>query len=148
MRSRRGDIRIALLGALSNGPGHGYELIQRLEERTGGRWRPSPGSVYPTLQLLEDGDFVTSTQQDDKRVYAITEAGQMELARLIEQSGMPPWATDTEGAHTHGEMRREIGQIAMAIKQIGRSGTTEQVEAATGIITEARRKLYLLLAES
>ena len=148
MRSRRGDIRIALLGALSNGPGHGYELIQRLEERTAGRWRPSPGSVYPTLQLLEDGDFVTATQQDDKRVYAITEAGQIELARLIEQSGMPPWATDTEGAHAHGEMRREIGQIAMAIKQIGRSGTAEQVEAATGIITEARRKLYLLLAEA
>ncbi len=147
MRSRRGDIRIALLAALSNGPGHGYELIKRLEERTGGRWRPSPGSVYPTLQLLEDADFVTANQQDDKRVFAITEAGQMELARLVEQSGMPPWA-DAEGMGAHGELRKAIAQLALASKQITMSGNATHVETAAGILNDARRKLYLLLAEA
>jgi DNA-binding PadR family transcriptional regulator len=77
---RRGDTRFALLSALVDGPGHGYELIQRLEDRTGGRWKPSPGSVYPTLQLLEETGLVRSEQRDDKRVYEITEAGQTALA--------------------------------------------------------------------
>jgi DNA-binding PadR family transcriptional regulator len=147
-RSRRGDIRIALLSALTDGPGHGYQLIQRLEERSGGRWRPSPGSVYPTLQLLEDSGFVTATQQDDKRVFAITEAGQAELARLVEQSGMPPWATDAEGPGGHGELRRAIAQLALASKQVTMAGNPAHVEAATGILNEARRKLYQLLAEA
>ena len=73
-RTRRGDIRLALLSGLTDGPAHGYELIQRLSDRSGGRWKPSPGSVYPTLQMLEDAGFASSSQQDDKRVYAITEA--------------------------------------------------------------------------
>jgi len=147
-RSRRGDIRIALLSALTDGPGHGYQLIQRLEERSGGRWRPSPGSVYPTLQLLEDSGFVTAAQQDDKRVFSITEAGRAELARLVEQSGMPPWATDADGAGGHGDLRRAIAQLALATKQVTMAGNPTHVETATGILNEARRKLYQLLAES
>jgi DNA-binding PadR family transcriptional regulator len=147
-RTRRGDIRIALLSALTEGPGHGYELIQRLEQRTEGRWRPSPGSVYPTLQLLEDSSFVTATQQDDKRVYAITEAGQMELQRLVEQSGMPPWATAGEGPNAHGDLRKSAMGLFQATKQVATSGTTEQLATVTGILDEARRKIYQLLAEA
>jgi DNA-binding PadR family transcriptional regulator len=147
-RTRRGDIRIALLHALNEGPGHGYQLIQRLEERTGGRWRPSPGSVYPTLQLLEDSGFVTASQQDDKRVFAITEEGQMELARLVEQSGPPPWVTGAEGDSGHGDLRQSMAQLVMAIKQVGMAGNTAHVEATVGILNEARRKLYQLLAEA
>ena len=74
-RMRRGDIRTALLTALEDGPAHGYELISRLEEKSDGMWRPSPGSVYPTLQLFEDEGLVRSEQRDGKRVYELTDAG-------------------------------------------------------------------------
>src|SRR6476659_2831154 len=72
---RRGDIRTALLVALTDAPAHGYELIQRIEDKSEGAWRPSAGSVYPTLQLLEDEGLVTSTESDGKRVYSITDEG-------------------------------------------------------------------------
>ena len=147
-RTRRGDIRIVLLGALTDGPGHGYELIQRIEQRTDGRWKPSPGSVYPTLQLLEDAEFVTSSQQGDKKVYSITEAGQTELHKLVEQSGMPPWVAGGEDASAHGDLRKSVFGLVQATKQLSISGSPEQVAAVTGILDEARRKIYLLLAES
>lgn len=147
-RTRRGDMKWALLSALSEGPGHGYELIQRIEERTGGRWRPSPGSVYPTLQMLDDGGLVRANQQDDKRVYEITEAGQAELATRTAEVGGQPWMRDTEEASTHGSFRHAIGRLVMAAKQVGMAGNPELVEQATEIIDEARRKLYRLLAEA
>ena len=147
-RMRRGDIRIALLSALTDGPAHGYELIQRLEQRTEGRWRPSPGSVYPTLQLMEDSGFVTATQQDDKRVYAITEAGQEELERLVEQSGMPPWTVGGEAASAHGDLRKSAMGLFHAVKQVTMTGTSEQLATVNEILGEARKKIYLLLAEA
>src|SRR4051812_13132205 len=72
-RMQRGDIRTAVLAILAEEPGHGYDVIQRLEEKTDGVWRPSPGSVYPTLQLLEDEGLVRSIERDGKRVFEITE---------------------------------------------------------------------------
>jgi DNA-binding PadR family transcriptional regulator len=147
-RTRRGDIRIALLSALADGPGHGYELIQRLEDRTGGRWKPSPGSVYPTLQMLEETGMVSSAQQDDKRVYTITDAGRAELAeRMTESGGPPPWM-NTEAAVGHGALRQSVTQLVLAAKQVGMAGNPEHVDSATGILNEARRKLYQLLAEA
>ena len=146
-RTRRGDIRIVLLSALTDGPGHGYELIQRIEQRTDGRWRPSPGSVYPTLQMLEDAEHVTSSQQGDKKVYSITEAGQMELQRLVEQSGMPLWVADGDPSG-HGDFRKAVGGLIQATKQVAVGGTPEQLTAVTAILDEARRKVYKLLAES
>ena len=74
-RMRRGDIRTAVLAILAEEPGHGYEVMQRLEEKSGGAWRPSPGSVYPMLQLLEDEGLVRSTERDGKRVFEVTDAG-------------------------------------------------------------------------
>src|SRR5262245_23199000 len=74
-RARRGDVKFFILDVRSAGPRHGYDIIAALEQKSGGRYRPSPGSVYPTLQLLEDGGFVTSAAKDGKRVYSITDAG-------------------------------------------------------------------------
>ena len=88
---RRGDIRTALLAILAEEPGHGYDVIQRLEEKTSGAWRPSPGSVYPTLQLLEDEGLVRSVEHDGKRVYEITDQGRAEATRRIEEAGGTPW---------------------------------------------------------
>ena len=89
-RMRRGDIRTALLNGLTDGPAHGYELIGRLEEKSGGTWRPSPGSVYPTLQLFEDEGLVRSEERDGKRVYELTEAGRTEAAERAERDGDTP----------------------------------------------------------
>ena len=75
-RMRRGEIRTVLLAALTDGPGHGYDVMQRLEDKTGGAWRPSPGSVYPTLQLLEDQGYVRAVEEAGKRVYHITPEGE------------------------------------------------------------------------
>jgi DNA-binding PadR family transcriptional regulator len=147
-RTRRGDIRIALLMALGDGPAHGYELIQRLEERTSGRWRPSPGSVYPTLQMLEEQGFVRSEQRDDKRVFEITEAGQAELVERTADAGGPPWMLVGENATAHSALRHSAGQLMMAAKQVGMAGDAALIEQATAIVNEARRKLYQLLAEA
>lgn len=147
-RTRRGDMKWALLSALSEGPGHGYELIQRIEERTGGRWRPSPGSVYPTLQMLDDGGLVRSDQLDDKRVYEITEAGQAELTTRTEAAGGQPWMRDTDDTSAHGSFRHALGRFVMAAKQVSTAGNPELVDQATEIMDEARRQLYRLLAEA
>ncbi|MGD9998580.1 MAG: PadR family transcriptional regulator [Ilumatobacteraceae bacterium] len=137
----------ALLSALADGPGHGYELIQRIEERTGGRWRPSPGSVYPTLQMLDEQGLVRSSQVDDKRVYEITEAGQGELATRTADAGGTPWMRDDEGS-SHGNFRHAMGRFIMAAKQVAMTGSPELVDQAVEIMDEARRKLYRLLADS
>ncbi|MCB1002127.1 MAG: PadR family transcriptional regulator [Acidimicrobiales bacterium] len=146
-RMRRGDTRYALLSALTDGPGHGYELIQRLEERTGGRWKPSPGSVYPTLQLLEETGLVRGEQRDDKRIYSITEAGQTELANRVQEPGGAPWMAGAD-AGPRGELRQAVMGLMMASKQIGMQGDTALVERAAAIVADARKQLYQLLADA
>jgi DNA-binding PadR family transcriptional regulator len=147
-RTRRGDIRVALLSGLVEGPAHGYELIQRLSDRTGGRWKPSPGSVYPTLQLLEDAGFVSSSQQDTKRVYAITDAGKAELhAKMAMADGTPSWM-NAESVGSHDDLRKAVAQLMIATKQIGMSDDQASIDTTVGILNDARRKLYQLLAEA
>lgn len=141
---RRGDVRVALLIALADGPGHGYELIQTLEAKAGGRWRPSPGSVYPALQLLSDQGFVTSTEHDGKRVFEITESGRAEADRLIADQGLP-WE---ESRSEHGDLRIAIRDLHLAARQVGITGSPEAVLQATAIITDARKALYRLLADA
>lgn len=141
---RRGDVRVALLIALLDGPGHGYELIQTLETKAAGRWRPSPGSVYPALQLLADQGLVTSADQDGKRVFAITEAGRNEANERIASQGYP-W---DESRSEHGDLRIAVRDLHLAAKQVGMTGSPEAVTQATGIVTEARKALYRLLAEA
>ncbi|HET7489551.1 MAG TPA: PadR family transcriptional regulator [Acidimicrobiales bacterium] len=145
-RVRRGHIRTLLLTTLDEGPGHGYELMQRLEERTGGMWRPSPGSVYPTLQQLEDEGLVRSEERDGKRVYEITEAGRAEAQARAERGG-PAWAGDPEGRPGTAALREAVGQLHMAARQVAGAGQEEQVERAVAVLAEARKKLYQILAE-
>jgi DNA-binding PadR family transcriptional regulator len=146
-RRQRGDIRTALLALLAEEPGHGYELISRLDERSGGAWRPSPGSVYPTLQLLEDEGLVRSSERDGKRVYEVTDEGRAEAERRVEDAGGPPWERTGRGGPAFGELRDAMGQLGLAAKQLAMGGTPEQVERATAIVQDARRQLYRLLAE-
>ena len=144
---RRGDIRTAVLAILAEEPGHGYEVMQRLETKSGGAWRPSPGSVYPMLQLLEDEGLVRSTERDGKRVFEVTEAGKAEAARRIEEAGGTPWDLAQRGGQGHGQLREAMMTLGLAVRQVAVAGKPDQVERATAIITTARKQLYALLAE-
>ena len=144
---RRGDIRTALLVALADAPGHGYELIQRLADKTGGAWQPSPGSVYPTLQFLEDEGLVGSTERDGKRVYELTEAGRAEATRRVEQAGGEPWAGPGRPWDGGGQLRSSMAQLHLAFKQVMLAGRPEQVDQAVAILNDARKRLYQLLSE-
>src|SRR3954452_4192060 len=104
-RMRRGDIRTAVLAVLVEEPGHGYEVMQRLETKSEGAWRPSPGSVYPMLQLLEDEGLVRSTERDGKRVFEVTDAGSTEAASRAEEAGGAPGALARRGVHGPGQLR-------------------------------------------
>jgi DNA-binding PadR family transcriptional regulator len=145
-RARRGDVRTALLRILSERPMHGYDLIKELEQRSGGMWRPSPGSIYPTLQLLEDEGLLRGEEHDGKRVYSITEAGRAELDERSKRSGEAPWDFGP-AAEGLGALRDAGMQLAGAAMQVARTGSTEQRGKAAEILAEARREIYALLAQ-
>ena len=121
-RMRRGDIRTAILAILVEEPGHGYDVIQRLEEKTSGAWRPSPGSVYPTLQLLEDEGLLRSVERDGKRVYEVTERGREEATQRIETAGGTPWEIAGRNDTGGGDFRNAVRQLLVAAKQVRDSG--------------------------
>ena len=126
---------------------HGYDIIREIEERSGGAWRPSPGSIYPTLQMLEEEGLLTSEEVDGKRTYSITEAGRQELAERREREGStPPWEGRGFG-EGFATLRDAMFQLGGAAMQVAQAGTSEQVDRAVEIITEARKKLYAILAE-
>lgn len=145
-RARRGDVRTALLSLLADRPMHGYDLIRELEERSGGAWRPSPGSVYPTLQLLEDEGLVTGTEEEGKRVYTITDAGRAELEERRRGEDAEPWEFGPVGEGI-GRLREAAFGLAAAAMQVARAGTEEQRRQAAEILVEARKRLYAMLAE-
>ncbi|MEV0403420.1 PadR family transcriptional regulator [Actinoallomurus sp. NPDC050550] len=144
-RMKRGNVRAAILALLAERPMHGYEMIQELANRTGGIWRPSPGSVYPTLQLLEDEGLISGQESSGKKLFALTDEGRGEA----ESAGRtPPWAEVTEDAgaaatHVHTAM----GQLMMAIRQVMHAGNEDQRERALDVINDARRRLYGILAD-
>jgi DNA-binding PadR family transcriptional regulator len=152
-RHRRGDIKFVLLELLVEQPRHGYDLIKALEERSGGFYRPSPGSIYPTLQLLEEEGLVTSATDEGKRIYTVTEAGRQLLAtqgRHHPAAGMGPHHGESPMGGTSGELdtlRRSTDALLASVTQVARHGTTEQVQAATALLDTARRDIYRILAE-
>jgi DNA-binding PadR family transcriptional regulator len=146
-RARRGDVRAALLALLAERPMHGYEMIGELEERTGGVWKPSPGSVYPTLQLLEDEGLVSVEELDGKRRFSLTDAGR---AATADREGPAPWediAREHADDADHAELRDGIGQLFGAVRQVAVAGSDEQRRRAVEVLADARRQLYGILAE-
>ncbi len=145
-RSRRGNVRAAILALLTERPMHGYEMIQELDQRTGGVWRPSPGSVYPTLQMLDDEGLITSTEESGRKAYTLTEDGR---AAAEHPAANPPWGEFSEETVSSGHDTREaVGGILMALKQIGFEGDREQWQKAVAVLSETKRKLYAILADS
>jgi DNA-binding PadR family transcriptional regulator len=142
-RARRGDVRSAILALLEERPMHGYEMIQQLEERSGGRWRPSAGSIYPTLQLLEDEGLVSGDEVDGKRVLSLTEAGRKAAE---ERSQRSPWESE-EGDSPYHQLRREGFGLVNAARQVAQVGSAEQATEAAKILADARKRIYAILAE-
>lgn len=142
-RARRGDIQIAVLALLSESAMHGYQIIQELAERSGGAWTPSAGSVYPTLQLLEDQGQVVSEQVAGKRVFSLTEEGKARADALPDKQ---PWAGLAGEADTERGLREAFMSLVGATTQVARAGSPEQIERAVGVLNEARRQMYVMLA--
>jgi DNA-binding PadR family transcriptional regulator len=139
---RRGEIRPLILAVLQQKPMHGYEVIQELESQSGGRWRPSAGSVYPTLQLLADEGLVTSEEVDGRRTYTLTDAGTKAAA---ETGGRSPW-TESEDEPQPDVMRLAM-QLAGAVVQVQKMGSPRARTEATRILTDARKQIYRVLSE-
>ena len=143
-RQRRGNVRAAVLALLAERPMHGYEMIQELAQRTNGVWRPSPGSVYPTLQMLDDEGLITSDATSGKKLFTLTESGRAEAAKLGEAK---PWADAVGEADEVRELHTALRQLFMAVEQISQAGTEDQKSRAVDAINEAKRRIYGLLAE-
>ncbi|MCU1415859.1 MAG: PadR family transcriptional regulator [Schumannella sp.] len=145
-RMGRGDIRTAILVALAEEPMHGYQIIQAIDARTGGAWKPSPGSIYPTLQLLADEGLVTAAQEGERKVYSLTDTGRA-AATAASADGPLPWEPRRVRDDERLALPKAGAKLAQAMSQVAHSGTPEQAERATAIVDEARRKLYAILAE-
>jgi DNA-binding PadR family transcriptional regulator len=145
-RAGRGDIRAAILALLGEESMHGYQIIRELGERTGGAWNPSPGSVYPTLQQLEDEELVRQPKSDTgRRVYELTDAGREAAAALPSPA---PWEQVAAEAHDeHADLRSLVFQVLGAVRQVGMAGTPAQREKAQEVLRGTRRSLYQILAE-
>jgi DNA-binding PadR family transcriptional regulator len=146
-RTRRGNVRAAVLALLRERPMHGYEMIGEIAERSNGVWRPSPGSLYPALQLMEDEGLVTIEEANGKKLVSLTERGRAEAEALAE--GPAPWTQASEGVdQSVQDLHAAIGPVLQAAGQVAQVGTEEQRAKAIEILTDARRKLYGLLAEA
>lgn len=144
-RGRRGDVRAAILTLLAERPMHGYEMIQQIAERSNGIWRPSPGSVYPTLQLLGDEGLILASETDrSKKLFELTEEGRA-AAEKIET---PPWDEIAEGADPgQVNLRAAVGQLFGAVAQSAHTATPEQQQRIVDIVNNARREIYGILGE-
>jgi DNA-binding PadR family transcriptional regulator len=138
-------VRASILALLKDRPMHGYEMIQEIAERSGGAWKPSPGSVYPTLQLLEDEGLISSASEGGKKLFTLTEAGGQEA----EAGPEAPWEDAGRGVDwdAMNEIRKAGGGLVEAFRQVWATGTPEQREKALTVVNDARKRLYLILAD-
>lgn len=145
-RRGRGDVRTAVLMLLLERPMHGYEMIQQIRERSSEAWSPSPGAIYPTLQLLTDEGLITTDDLDGKKVSRLTEAGQT-LAQELHATKTAPWDEASADAGTGAHSLREaIFHLMSATKQMAMAGTDAQRQRTTELLDETRKKIYALLA--
>src|SRR5437763_6906557 len=146
-RARRGDIRTAALLLLAEEPRNGYQIMQEVEERSGGVWRPSPGSVYPALSQLEDEGLIRSEESEGRKLFVLTDAGRA-LMEERDASKPAPWeqmsGDVSDEAYALGQLVREV---YFAFVQVSRAGSEEQIAKAKEVLADARRRLYLILAD-
>ncbi|MBI2008796.1 PadR family transcriptional regulator [Candidatus Saccharibacteria bacterium] len=144
-RAKRGDIGSIILSLLQDKPMHGYEIISKLEEKSHGMWRPSAGSVYPTLQLLEEQDLVTSEEKNGKKVYSLTNKGK----KTAEESKTEaPWEEKSAPARHFMELKEVIFEIMATLRQIAwQDNAEDKVKRVKEILGDTKSKLADLLNE-
>jgi DNA-binding PadR family transcriptional regulator len=147
---------VAILAVLADGPLNGYQVIHEIADRTGGAWRPSPGSVYPTISQLEDEGLVESDDERGRRTLRLSDGGREFLAEH-EDEVAEVWAPFTDGGPgledadepglDFASLKPELGRVMNAVWQIITTGTDEQRRSAVSVLVEARRALYQILAD-
>lgn len=146
-RARRGDVRAGILALLAESPRNGYQIMQELEGRSQGRWRPSPGSVYPALQQLEDEGLVKAEEAGNGRLFQLTDQGRAYVKEHAEETAAPwDWAKG-EGDDDVVELFSQIRHIGGALWQIAQSGESAHIAQARKVLSDARRALYRILSE-
>ncbi|MGH3794420.1 MAG: PadR family transcriptional regulator [Pseudonocardiaceae bacterium] len=146
-RAARGDVRTAVLALLTERPRHGYEIIQEITARSEGRWRPSPGSVYPTIAQLEDEGMVRTEQTEGRRMVHLTEQGRRYADEHAVQFAAVFKAADNGTDDARLGLADVAGQVATATAQVAQAGTDHQISQAREVLAETRRRLYRILAE-
>jgi DNA-binding PadR family transcriptional regulator len=146
-RVGRGDVRAAILLLLAEQPSHGYQIIQQVSERSAGIWQPSPGSVYPALQQLEDEGLVRAEQDEGRRVFHLTDAGRTYVEEHQSELTATFQATIESTDDGGKELRGLFHQVGNALRQVAHEGTVTQTAAARTLLINTRRQLYRILAE-
>jgi DNA-binding PadR family transcriptional regulator len=146
-KARRGDVRAAILAVLAEQPMNGYQIIQEIAERSGGVWKPSPGSIYPTLQQLEDEGLVTADAETGRRTFTLTDEGRTYVAEHAGEVSAPWEAMTAAADDDETGLKPLLGQVAAAMWQILAVGTPDQQARAREALSELRRRLYAILAE-
>jgi DNA-binding PadR family transcriptional regulator len=147
-RARRGDVRAAVLLLLEEQARNGYQLMEEIETRSEGAWRPSPGSIYPTLAQLEDESLIAAQESGGRRTFELTDEGRAYVADNRESLGSPWEEAGADFPGELGDVRTLIAQVAMASFQVGQSGDDKQVAEAKQVLTDARKSLYRILADA
>lgn len=142
-RGRRGDVRKAVLAVLTDGPANGYQLMETIAQRSHGLWRPSPGSVYPALNLLEDEGLIEAVQQDGRKAYGLTEAGR---AHVAEHGVDAPWEEVSQPHQGFLDVRAEAKSLLLTLHQVAATGDDEQRRQARAVLDRARRDLHRIMA--
>ncbi len=146
-KARRGDIRTAALLLLAEEPRNGYQIMQEVEERSDGAWRPSPGSVYPALQQLEDEGLIRSEEIDGRKLFRLTDAGQAQLKDRGEDAPAPWEQMSGDVSDQVQELGKLAREVAFAFAQVMRTGSDAQLAEARKVLAQTRRDLYRILGD-
>jgi len=145
-KAGRGDVRAAILALLREGPRNGYQIMSEIEERSGGAWRPSPGAVYPALQLLADEGLIAGEESGGRRTFSLTDAGRQHIEEDPERA-RPAWeAMAQDGPGEMPGLFAQAARLGGSIVQLAHAGTPEQIRAAEQLLERTRRQMYQILA--
>jgi len=146
-RMRRGDVRAAILALLKEQQRNGYQIIQEIERRSGGLWRPSAGAVYPALQQLEDEGLIEVTDEGGRRELRLTDAGRAYADEHPDELAAP-WASVAQSVDEEARSLFEVlGAVGAATIQVGQAGSEAQIAKARKLLGDTRKGLYRILAE-